>query len=303
MELQFLKREEIDASKWDEIVRNNSAISHSNYSWFLDTICKNWGAFKAVDQEIYFPIPFLKGVANKMLYHPIFSRELCVIKKSDVSDIEFTKALVSKIKSTFKHFHFKSDFEIPGFSSEKIFQKIIEFDSYEDLKSRYSNNSKRILKKFESDHYEILVNSNISESVRLMKKELGTKIKELESEEFNILESLINKSLKNGSGHIVSLCNNPDIKATAFFIIKNEKLIFIKGASKKEEMKLGAMYFLFDHAFKIFHDKFKEVDFDGSNIENVANFYRKLGGKDYFYFENKNIDSIPINYKLINKLF
>ena len=62
------------------------------------------------------------------------------------------------------------------------------------------------------------------------------------------------------------------------------------------------MYALIDKAIELFQNEINNIDFDGSNVESVANFYHKFGAEDLTYFQNKNIDQIPLVNKMINKI-
>ena len=102
---------------------------------------------------------------------------------------------------------------------------------------------------------------------------------------------------------MINLTQKSNIKAAAFFIKRDRDLVFIKGAAHEDELKKGAMYGLMDQSFEHFSEQITTIDFDGSNIESVAEFYKRLGGKDHIYFENKNTQKIPIQYSIIKNLF
>lgn len=303
MELIYLKREEIDTEKWNDLVNQNSTISVSNFTWFLDIVCEKWGAYKAKDQDLFFPLPYLKGVKNKMLYQPIFSRVLSMIAKPGADLKPFIQALRKQIPKDFKHYLFHADFAMNANSKERKYQKIEGFDGIEGLRNLYSTNAKRQIKKYPMEEIEVLTNSNITEGMDLIKKELKVKIPELKDEQFRILNKLVTTSMRENGGYILNLSNNPEIRASAFFIRRGKDLVFLKGAARQEDMKRGAMYTLMDHAFEKFGDQINCIDFDGSNIDSVAQFYYRFGGKDYTYYENANTGKIPIQYSIIKKLF
>ena len=235
--IKFLNRKEINDQIWDDLVSSNPDISHSNYSWFLDSICKNWGAFQLEDQNIYFPVPFLKGIKSKVLYQPIFSRSLSVICPVNTDTDSFNSLLIKEIEQNFKHFHFHSDLMIPDFAHERKYQKITNFSNLEELRKGYSENAKRQIKKFNKENWDITINQNISESIQLMESILGSKIKELKSTEFKILKDLISISIKKEQGQLVNFVKDQKIIITGFFFLRNESLIFIKGADSNEAMK------------------------------------------------------------------
>lgn len=303
MKLIFLQRDQIDDQQWDQMVESNPTVSASNFTWFLDTISENWGAYKAENADIYFPLPFLKAVKNKMLYQPIFSRVLSIICEKDVNTKAFIDELRSQIPLDFKHYLFHADFKMNKDSKERVYQKIESIESYKSLQTAYSKNCKRQIKKYPIDEVDLLINSNSTDSLGLMKKELGAKIPELKDEQFRILDKLIQRSRKRNLGHIFNLFKNHEIKATGFFILKGENLIFLKGAAKEKDMKQGAMYTLMNTTFQHFDGQINSIDFDGSNIESVAEFYKKFGAKNYTYYQNSNSNKIPLQYKIVKKLF
>ena len=63
----------------------------------------------------------------------------------------------------------------------------------------------------------------------------------------------------------------------------------------------GAMYLLIDYFVKQYSGNKYDLDFGGSSVESVAQFYKKFGAKDYVYLQVEK-NTLPQVAKWIKKL-
>jgi len=107
-------------------------------------------------------------------------------------------------------------------------------------------------------------------------------------------------SLHN-KGETIAVFDGNTIVGGGFFLKDKSTITYLKGASTDEAKKNGAMYGLLDFAFHHYQNDYSIFDFGGSNIENVAVFFKKLGGLDKTYFEYQ-INNLPLWFKVLKQL-
>jgi len=86
-----------------------------------------------------------------------------------------------------------------------------------------------------------------------------------------------------------------------FFLLDKKRITYLKGAATEEAKKDGAMFGLMNFAFEKYEGDFDIFDFGGSDVENVANFYKKFGAEDRTYY-NYTINNLPKWFRAIKKI-
>jgi hypothetical protein len=89
--------------------------------------------------------------------------------------------------------------------------------------------------------------------------------------------------------------------ASGFFLLDKKRITYLKGAALDEAKKAGAMYRHFKFAFERYQNDYANYYFGGSDIEPVANFFRKFGATDRNYY-NYTIDNSPLWFKTLKRL-
>ena len=94
MNIQYLKREEIDKVKWNSCVHYATNGNIFGYMWYLDFVGKDWDALIEGDYESVFPLVWRDGIfGKKELYQPPLMRELGVYSINVLSQARVRKFL------------------------------------------------------------------------------------------------------------------------------------------------------------------------------------------------------------------
>lgn len=75
-----------------------------------------------------------------------------------------------------------------------------------------------------------------------------------------------------------------NLQAGAVFLFFQSKIIYLFGASSDAGKNTGAMALLFDLFIQEKSGQNLVLDFEGSNIESLARFYKGFGGKEAYYY-------------------
>lgn len=263
------------------------------YSWYIDATADNWHALISNDYQTVFPVTFSNKLKIRQFIQPIFSRQFEVIG----DDFALTDA-INFIKKNFNLIHFKSS---QSLNDIKVTQSIKQHQ-YIDLTNtvKYSNNAKRLIKKA-NQIYTFKLISNINDFIDIVKLTLSQKIKEFNPKTIENLKQLMLSAMQHQKGECIGIFENNLIVGGGFFLTDKSTVTYLKGASTDKSKKNGAMYGLINFAINSYQSQYTIFDFGGSNINNVATFYKKFGALNNPYYEYK-IGNTPFWFQTLKKL-
>ena len=262
------------------------------YSWYLDVVSDNWSGLLSDDCTTILPITYTRKMGVKQFSQAIFTREFEVIG----NDFTLTECM-SFIKDQFKKIQLRSANKLNVALVERVHQYLELNDLYE---SNYSTNAKRLIKKSNKNYTYRVVNC-IDELIALVEENVAHKIKEFTPDNIAKLKRLMSRATSKNKGETIAVFENETIVAAGFFLKDKSTVTYLKGASIDTAKKNGAMFGLMNYAFSSYNKNYSTFDFGGSNIESVANFYKKFGAKDKIYYEY-TINDLPLWFKLLKKL-
>jgi Acetyltransferase (GNAT) domain len=290
--MKYVSRNDINIEKWNACIANSTVENIFCYSWYLDAVSKNWAAFIYGDYETVVPIPFTNKIGVKSMYQPAFTREIDIFGK----DFHWDDLLL-KLEPIVKSVHFRNrQSDIIAGPGKRNYQ-------YLDLSGSivYKTNAKRLVKKA-SQMFDYSASTQVTFLIKLFKETAFQKIDTITADDVIKLEELMMTTIDNKKGELLMVTKNGEDVAAGFFLKDKERVTYLKGAAFNEDKKQGAMFGLMDHAIQKYSDQgYKTFDFGGSDIENVATFYKKFGAIDCVYFDYI-IDNLPFWYKTLKKL-
>ncbi len=170
----------------------------------------------------------------------------------------------------------------------------------DQIKKNYSENTRRNIKKAEKQDFSVSWNFNMKEIMALFTANRGQKL--------NISEYWTNRVMTishamhhKGKGHCVSLYNvKNECIAGAFYVLHDKRLYFLFSGSDAEVKKHGAMHFLINQLIEKHNSSGILLDFEGSNNEGLARFYKSFGGIEQNY-PMLNINRLPFYLSWLKK--
>jgi hypothetical protein len=278
------------------------------YSWFLDAACPGWSALVAGDYEYIFPVKGKRKLGIPYFYMPLFVQQLGVYSRNEIS-AEICELFLEKLTSKFKaidiylnysNFTEKENIKL----SRRIGQWIDLKQGYETIKSGYSTNLTRNLKKAISYQVTIAEESNPQAIRKLFEEGRGLLLGEIKKQDYVRLESILLALQQNTSTKIfVALDSQHQIVAGGFFALSQHRVIYIKGGVTNAGKELNAMHLLVDHAIRHYSGEGAEIfDFGGSVAETLIRFNRNFGGIDYTYYCFRH-NKLPKTIEFFKKVF
>ena len=296
--IRYLRHTEIDKAKWDSLIAASPHGMIYAYSWWLDIVCPGWEALVKEDYSALMPLTCRSRAGIRYLYQPAFTQQLGVFGK-EAQDATMTGEFMAAIPEEFKLIEISlntgnllSD-KNSETSTSQTFHLSLNRSAGELFKS-YSENTRRNIKKAKEENPAFQSGLSASELLELYRSNQETKHGKLKSGEDVILEKLIAACTEKKCGISVGLkARDSKLKAGAFFVWSHKTLIFLFSATETAQQKIRWLPLLIDQC--IAHDAGKDriLDFEGSDDEDLARFYRSFGAERVVYLRIRK-NRLPI---------
>jgi hypothetical protein len=285
-QIKYLQHNEIDKAKWDACITNAPNGLIYSYSFYLDAMAKHWDALVLKDYEAVMPLTWNKKYGFYYLYQPAFTASLGVFGKNLTKEI--IDDFVSMIPSRFKlvEISLNSGNIIGGSKSFSLLRSnyILNLNKpYEEIYKAYRDNHKRNINKALQLGCSVSKEIPVDEIIQLNKAQLqhvdGTKPEDYPN--FKKLYEFLKKSEQAKTYAIVDPKNK--VLASAVFVFSNNRAYYIIVGNHPDGKTLGASHALIDAFIKDHADQNLILDFEGSDIRNLAFFYCGFGATEEIY--------------------
>lgn len=148
MKFIYLKHEQINEVRWNRTIADSAHPLTYAYSWYLNSICENWGAIIATDYSLVMPLPFTTKLRNRQIYMPPFTPKLGYFftKNYDKNTCNKILKLIPVNTTTLSLTLNKlSVCDIEKITFKKHYFSIDLFDNYNIIVDRYTQNLKFML--------------------------------------------------------------------------------------------------------------------------------------------------------------
>jgi len=286
--IKYLKHTEIDFKKWDRCI--NQSINGNVYalSWFLLLVHEGWEALVENDYERVMPLTGGTKFGFSYLFQPYFSQQLGVYSTTKLSP-GVVEDFLQAVPSRFKYIDIKlnsynkTDSADPNFIPNKnhVLDLIHE---YSIIVGKYSTNTRRNLKKSQKNKLSLMKNIKPETLITLFRENRGKSLRKWNNRHYGILKRLMYAAVYKGKGVVYGVFNNHnELNASAFFIRNNNRLIFLFSGANEEARENAAMTYLINGVIEEHTPSQMILDFEGSNDENLARFYKGFGAKQTEY--------------------
>ena len=277
VELYYKRRHEIHADKWDRCIAEASNGLIYGYSYYLDATADNWDALVLNDYEAVMPLPWRKKYGIYYLYQPAFAAQLGVFGNGITAELfeTFLKEIPSKFRLWELSFNHQNRFALKDFHLFERMNYVLSLsEKYETLRKRYRENTKRNIKK--SIDYGCYSRTDVSiDKIIELAKEQPNAPPKTEIEKFKgLFDSLKNRSAAKSYG---VFSRNEDLLASCVFTFSHNRAYYILVGNHPNGRTLGASHVLIDAFIKDHAEQNVLLDFEGSDVPNLAFFYSSFG--------------------------
>lgn len=282
--IKRLKNYEIDKTRWDIIVSQSDTPHVYLLSWFLDIVAPDWECLIYDNYKAIFPLPVKRKLGIPYLVQPLFCQKLAILGTVNQEIIE---SFYKKICLSFPyiHIHLQQKSETGNFNlTVRTNYTLYLTPSYNFLKQSYSGNNQRNIKKAQKQNLKVK-NCTVAEFISFYK----LWHKGLASHELGILQKLLAEAEKKNLTATFKVDADDETIAAACLMEWNERLLNMISASSVKGRKKSAMYLLLDSVIQKFSLTGHTLDFEGSMIPGVADFFKGFGSKTEEYYKMKKV--------------
>lgn len=283
--MQIIPSEHIDFAKWDACVNNNANGLIYATSAYLNTMTDNWSGLVINDYETIMPLPWRKRWGIKYLYTPAFTQQLGLIGNYSINNDTILETINKFVQ--YGDYMLNTDNKpthIKGSFTEKCNYILNLSPTYLQLNENYSKPLKGYLKKASSLGltYD---ESNISEAIDAYKGMYHNRFDKIVEADYSHFKQLcihlaqqelcFAKKVSNKEGNIV---------AYGLFLKDNRRIYNLMPTTFPLGRKLFAMHYLLDCLIKEYSEQDIFLDFEGSDLAGVKQFYEHFGGVNEGYY-------------------
>ena len=302
-EIKYLQHNEINQQQWDACITNAPNGLIYPYSFYLDHMAKHWDALVLGDYEAVMPLTWNKKYSFYYLYQPAFTASLGVFGQNLTEMLvgDFIQAIPSKFRLIEISLNSKNIFSVPtGFSIHRSNYFLYLNKPYEELYKAFRDNHKRNITKAFQLGCSVSKEVSVDEIIKLNEEQLrhidGTK-----PEDYPNFKKLYELLKAKGKAKTYAICDPANkVIASAVFFFSHNRAYYILVGNHPDGKTLGASHALIDAFIKDHANQDLILDFEGSDIRNLAFFYEGFGATWEIYPALK-INKLPWYVRLFKK--
>ena len=286
---------------------NNGLIY--GYSFYLDTMAKNWDALVLNDYEAVMPLTWNKKYGIHYLYQPPFTACLGIFARRALwgkmitaeTATEFLQTIPAKFKYWDIYFNPGNLFKQIAFNLYERMNYVLDLNAeYDSLYKAYRDNVKRNIKKSEQFHLSIHKDIALAEVIKLA-KEQSINFSSIAADDFNrfgkLFQVLYSKQKATTYGVYTK---EKQLIASAVFFYSHNRAYYIMVGNHPNGKTLGASHALINAFIKDHAGQKILLDFEGSDIPSLAFFYSSFGAVEEKYSSIK-LNNLPTALKWLKK--
>ena len=286
MKIFYLPQEKIDKTKWDHCIETSANGLIYAYSFYLDTMSKNWDALILDDYSVVMPLTWNKKFGIYYLYQPFFAASLGIFG-NDISE-ETVKAFLDSIPAKFKYWDFylnrNNVFSIAGYDLYERRNFILNLQkNYDHLSAHYSKSHIRNIKRAKDSGNVVQKNIPLADVITLAKEQSKdfSPVTEKDYENFSLLFSVLKQ--KNHAATYGVLSTQQELVASCVYFFSHNRAYYILVGNHPNGRTSGASHLMIDYFIKEYAGENLLLDFEGSDIKNLAWFYESFGASEEKY--------------------
>ena len=283
--IEILPSDKINQYAWDQCVRNNSNGLIYTTSVYLNQLSEQWNGLVLNDYETIMPLPWKKKAGIRYCYTPPFIQQLGI---TGGLTMETVKNIFAAITSFVSYGDFQLNFSnsplrqiIPATPRTNL---IIDLSSsYEVIRAGYSKDATENIRKAENKSL-LYEKEYRTDGVILYRELYGNRMPHVKKEDYARFEQLCNQLFAEKQCFTRTVTHQHEVLSTAILLTDNKRIYNIMNATTQNGRQKEANYFLFDQLVREFAGSRLLLDFEGSDLSGVRNFYEKFGAVSQPYF-------------------
>lgn len=307
MNIAYLPQQNIDKVKWDRCIdaAGNSLIYA--YSFYLDTMSRQWDALVSINAEgnyeMVMPLTWNKKYGLYYLYQPFFTASLGVFGNNISAEI--VKSFLDAIPQKFKYWDFylnkENLFALKGYEIYERRNYILSLENtYEIISAKYAKSHARNIKRAKEAGNKVQTNIPVENIIRIAKEQTKdySPVTEKDYENFTLLFSILKEKKQAVTYGVYS--SQQQLVASCVWFFSKERAYYILVGNHPNGRTSGASHLIIDAFIQDYAGAKLTLDFEGSDIKNLAWFYSSFGAIEEKYAGIK-LNKLPAIAKLFKQ--
>lgn len=297
--IRYLSRQEIDIAKWDECITHAPNGLIYAYSYYLDTMTDHWDALVFNDYEAVMPLTWRRKMGIHYLYQPFLTAQLGVFGKQLTVELvnQFLQAIPAKFRLVEISLNAKNIFSMTSTFDVLRQNHVLDLNKpYEELYKRYRGNIRRNIRKSGKAGCTPIKDFDESRVIDLAIQQMrsyGEKSADNVARFRRLYKVLHAKKMATTYG---ILSPQQQLIASCVFFFSHNRAYYILVGNHPDGRTIGASHAMIDEFIKDNAGKDMLLDFEGTDIYNLAFFYNGFGAREELYPAIK-INKLPFYLK------
>jgi Acetyltransferase (GNAT) domain len=299
LNIQYLSNQQIDKTKWDHCIENADNGLIYAYSFYLDNMASHWDALVLNDYEAVMPLTWNKKYGIHYLYQPFLTAQLGVFGNAVSAELleSFLKVIPAKFKYLDISLNQKNVYTLKDFDLYQRSNYILDLNKpYDQLYNNYRENIQRNIKKAVQAGCTVQKDFDAEKVIALAVQQMKGQSKESGGniQRFRKVYHLLQAKQMATTYGIISSQN--EMVASCVFFFSHNRAYYILVGNHPDGKTIGASHALIDAFIKDHAGRNLLLDFEGSDMPNLAFFYSSFGAVEEEYAALK-LNRLPFYLK------
>lgn len=283
MPVHYITYQQIDKSKWDNCIDTAANGLVYGYSFYLDAMAKHWDALVLDDYEAVMPLTWNKKYSITYLYQPFFAASMGVFGNNISATLvnDFLRAIPAKFSYWDIYLNQANRFALAGFNLYERVNFVLSLNEpYEILYNNFRENIKRNIKK--AAQLNCVIKKDIAvDAVIALAKEQSKNFSPVTAEDYDHFKNVyhhLQAQQKAVTYGVYTSANK--LVASCAFIFSHNRAYYILVGNHPNGKTIGASHAIINAFIKEYAGQNLLLDFEGSDIPNLAFFYSSFGATE-----------------------
>lgn len=273
MSIRLLTRKDIDAAMWNTTVDASAGGLVYATTGYLDLVAEQWIGIVIDNYRAVMPIPFRKKWGINYVCQVPFIQQLGLIGTYQASELS---DCIDLMRQTFRYGVYAFNFLNHPEASLEAKNYILELArDYQTISKGYRNDHRRNLQWDRIRQLEYIKSETVDEAIQLYRELYHHKFLHVPGYSF---ENLIRFAQHRPDQAIAREARENGKLLSAILVLKdNKRLYTVVSATTEQGKKTAANRFLLDRLIREFAGADLLLDFEGSDLPGVAEYYEGFG--------------------------
>lgn len=251
------------------------------YSYYLDALCDHWDGLVLNDYEAVMPLPWRQKWSIYYLYQPFLVAQLGLFGAHPTPAMleDFLKSIPKKFRYWDFMMNHQNVWPLPQFELYQRSNFVLNLHTpYEQLYKAYRENIRRNIKKAIGYQCTVQKDFGVDEVIALAQQQPANTATATDYNRFKNLYHFLHRQKQAITYGVYSATQQ--LLASCVFFFSHRRAYYILVGNHPNGRTLGASHLLIDAFIKDHAGQPLLLDFEGSDIRNLAFFYSSFGAAE-----------------------